>query len=474
MGSLLGSDVAVAFGAVVGGVAGVVLAKGWFESDSSLAAQALLLGRQADLSTRLADRQADLGHRIDRFRADLSSLERNLSEHADGLARLETSSTNYHETMTMAVTDTRSLLDKLARQVPSPGGMAERLRRLALPDVPEPMLSIAIPSFNRPTMLETCLASLEEEIGQRTDNVVEVCITDDASTDPDTIEVAASFCERVRFGSLRRHPTNIGLDRNLISACAPCRGKYVLVLGNDDVLVTGAIRTILDDLRGSHAPIHLYEKTRINRDGTRRPPVPGSSPVEVGRGEEHRFRTMFDAARKQGYLSTFGFVSQVVFCREPFAGIDAEPYLGLTMYPQVFVLLEAFGSQPVHYRNSTIVLHRTPTAAQKRAEGLGRREEVFMFGGVPKQTRYFGTTLAASWQRLIDRTGVDHALIINAVERLMTPKTLVDWMICNRAADRELDGRLDSVVVGDAERLFRSIAARSERSPGDRPRANAE
>ena len=77
------------------------------------------------------------------------------------------------------------------------------------------------------------------------------------------------------------------------------------------------------------------------------------------------------------------------------------------MYAPTCAIVTAFADQPVHYRNVATLLHRSPTQAQKHAEAIGRREEDFMTGGDRRRSRYFGTTLAATLQRLIDSGAID-------------------------------------------------------------------
>ena len=217
---------------------------------------------------------------------------------------------------------------------------------------------------------------------------------------------------------------------------------------------------MIDDLRANHEPVHVYEKTRITVDGRLHANVPGSSPIDLPSGATSRFATLVDAASKQGLLSTFGFISQIVYRTEPFLAVDPDTYLDLTMYPQAFILLEAFGQQPVAYRNTPIALHRTATQAHKLTEAIGRREERFMAGGPARLSQYFGTTLAAAWQRSIDHGAVDRTTISQLPERLLTRLTMVDWIRHNRAIDPDFDRSLDRHVVEDAQRFFREAPTR--------------
>jgi hypothetical protein len=363
-----------------------------------------------------------------------------------------------HDITRAALVETRRLADRLGQRNREalPEG---RLEAASTTDVDSPLLSIAIPSFNRPDALADLLASIESEMASVTAGLVEVFISDDASTDPEAIEIALAFAEKHPYAWLQIQPSNVGLERNVLASGRPCRGDYLLLVGNDDRLIPGALTTILDDIRSGDAPVLLYAKERINLDGSPRAGVAGSTPIDLPVGASHRFESFIEASLRQGLLSTFGFISSIVVRRGPFVAIDPTPYLDLTMYPQLFVMIEAFSQDPVHYRNVATVHHRTPTQSQKHAEALGRLEEEFMTGGNARLSRYLGTSLAAALQRVIDRGALDHATLSTMPENLMSDLPLIDWIRHNRSIDPAMDDRLDPSVVADADRFFAALTA---------------
>jgi GT2 family glycosyltransferase len=400
--------------------------------------------------------QLDTARRVARAEQDVQSSRAELARVADadrtGRSRLDDSQRATAEAIAM----TRAIVDKLSARI-APTVPASRLARLSETDVERPLLTIAVPSYNRPAQLAEAIASIEREVRGQFDDLVEVRIVDDASTDPETIEVAVEFAERCGFAAVHRQPVNLGIERNVVGAAQPCRGDYVLLFGNDDVMVPGALTTIVTDLQTIGAPLHLYEKSRIAVDGKPFDAVPGSSPVELAPGDTCRFPTLLDAARPQGFFSSFGFISQMVFRRAPFAAVDPSPYLDLTMYTQVFVLVEAFADQPVVYRNRPVAYHRSAPQWHKRGEAIGRREARFMSGGAAKAARYWGTALAAAWQRVLDRIGHDPGFLRDQPEHLMTALPLVAWIVANRTLDPAVDSELEPAVVADAERFLASF-----------------
>jgi glycosyltransferase involved in cell wall biosynthesis len=467
----------LAAGLVIVGSASVVVAKVAFETHSDSGAQ----------TTQAATELLELRRHVHRQQAGLADLRATAAVHTNALDRLADvprwrAETEQRELQLSRHVDQRIgfLMDALGESAATTHAAVSRLRR-RLPthdaraglagiesDVVAPLLTIAIPSFNRPDELTACLDSVAREVLAHGNDAVEVCITDDASTDPDALETAAQFAMKHGFAALRVNPENVGLERNLLESVRSCRGRYVLILGNDDMLCPDALHTVVADLSSEGTPpLWVYEKLRVNQDGDAVPPVPGSTPIELATGESCRFGSFIEAAGGQGLLSTFGFISQVVFERAPFRAVDEAPFLDLTMYPQVFVMAQAFASTVVGYRNHPIVFHRTPTHARKFAESLGRREQSFMAGGRLRASRYFGSTYAASLQRAIDRGALRFEDVIQLPERLMGSGSVVDWIDANRSG-AEIP-TLPSDVIVDADRFFSAVHSAREANLESRP-----
>ena len=157
---------------------------------SQVAAQSGLL---SDEVVRLSGDAARAAAGVEQLLADARRLE------ADA-RRLETDA----RTTRAGLGSLRTIVDKIAVRLPTAAG-SKRLAALSRTNVVDPLLSIAIPSFNRPEALGECLQSLEAELERLPSGVVEICITDDFSTDPDTLEIAADFAERCSYASVRRH-----------------------------------------------------------------------------------------------------------------------------------------------------------------------------------------------------------------------------------------------------------------------------
>ena len=186
-----------------------------------------------------------------------------------------------------------------------------------------PAISIAIPGYNRPDLLAQCLESIVAEVERSGTDRVEVWVTDDRSTRRSAIETARGFAERHQYIGFRLNPTNIGLERNLIEACHPCRGEFLLILGNDDMLHPGALDEMLADIDASRHDLMVYGKVRIDNEGEIiSEPARGAIPT-TARPDLREYPDVLGFARSTGVLSGYGSSGHPG--AELFV-IDAEPY----------------------------------------------------------------------------------------------------------------------------------------------------
>ncbi len=98
-----------------------------------------------------------------------------------------------------------------------------------------PIFSILLPTFNGSRYLAETLQSLLDQ--DFTD--WELIVFDDFSTDT-TYDIARSISDsRIRCF---RHLSNLGYGGNLSSCVKEARGKFIFLLGQDDILLPGALR----------------------------------------------------------------------------------------------------------------------------------------------------------------------------------------------------------------------------------------
>ncbi|RZS87405.1 glycosyl transferase family 2 [Motilibacter rhizosphaerae] len=108
-----------------------------------------------------------------------------------------------------------------------------------------PLLTLAIPTYNRAPQLDELLAHLVAELAP-VDVAWELAVHDNASTDS-TSEVVERWQRKVGEERFRyvRHQRNTGGIANLVSTLELARGTWVWTLGDDDVLHPGCVAEVI-------------------------------------------------------------------------------------------------------------------------------------------------------------------------------------------------------------------------------------
>ena len=115
-----------------------------------------------------------------------------------------------------------------------------------------PRLSICIPTYQRAELLDACLASVLPQLEPLGDDV-ECVISDNASTDA-TAAVVDRYAREYRLLHFR-NASNIGILGNITKVVTQlARGEYVLLIGDDDTMMIGAVKRILAHLKFGDSP----------------------------------------------------------------------------------------------------------------------------------------------------------------------------------------------------------------------------
>jgi glycosyltransferase involved in cell wall biosynthesis len=117
--------------------------------------------------------------------------------------------------------------------------MSEELRRR---EITKPLLTIAIPTYNRAWCLRELLTVLADQL--KDEPRVELIISDNASPD-ETPSVVQDFVARGLPVRYIRNIQNIGPDANFLQCFEQAWGKYVWIFSDDDLIVPGGLAKIL-------------------------------------------------------------------------------------------------------------------------------------------------------------------------------------------------------------------------------------
>ena len=107
-----------------------------------------------------------------------------------------------------------------------------------------PMLSVCVPTYNRATYLDECLAALAPQAAALG---VPVYVSDNGSTD-NTSEVLANYCNAYAGITAVRQECNLGYDLNHKAVIDMADSRFIWLMGDDDVIMEGALERLLGAL----------------------------------------------------------------------------------------------------------------------------------------------------------------------------------------------------------------------------------
>ncbi len=179
--------------------------------------------------------------------------------------------------------------------------------------VPAPLLSICIPTFNRAPFLAELLETLLPQLPALGEQV-ELLLSDNASTD-NTPQVVASFQQRgLRIRSIR-NPENLGADGNFLQCLSLATGRYLWLLGDDDLPTPHAVPQLVSLLlQGEQtAPFDLVYLSSFG--------FSGQLPADLTPLTTDRFGRFAEVVTDGAYLlekvnALIGLISVVIINRE--------------------------------------------------------------------------------------------------------------------------------------------------------------
>lgn len=203
----------------------------------------------------------------------------------------------------------------------------------------QPRLSICIPTYNRRKYLGETITSISRQIDAADASQVEICVSDNASTD-DTealiAEIQQSTPVRIVYSRSER---NMGADANYLRAVELASGDYCWLMGSDDVAMPGSVQTFLREIENGH---DVYLCNRVDCDIN-------MNPVRNNFWLDESVSTsIFDLAdpvqfEKYTRLSKsigalFSYLSSLVFKRKKWVAIQIDPRFLGSAYAHVYML----------------------------------------------------------------------------------------------------------------------------------------
>lgn len=190
------------------------------------------------------------------------------------------------------------------------------------------LLTVAVPTYNRVEKLRCCMERLLAEVKGRD---VEILVSDNASTDGTDIYMN-ELCLNHPEITYARNAENVGPDRNFLNCYERASGEYVLLLGDDDMLLPGAVDSILEALGRKPVFVHLNTSNLKSFE-----PLTYTAP-RVPEGHLKEYYSKDDLMKDMGIFVTF--LSAMVLRTELVREIqNKEQYIG-TYFIQSHIALK--------------------------------------------------------------------------------------------------------------------------------------
>jgi glycosyltransferase involved in cell wall biosynthesis len=152
-------------------------------------------------------------------------------------------------------------------------------------------LTIIIPTRNRQEHLRRLLSRISDEIDlSRCRQSVQVIIGNNASTDG-TERIAAEFQQKHANTVVLNHVDDCGPENNILKCLSFVSGAFLWIIGDDDLPMTGSLKPLLEELKGSKPDLICLESEWVTDTSHERkaPFRPGFEFVSVTRLDVAQF-----------------------------------------------------------------------------------------------------------------------------------------------------------------------------------------
>ncbi|MDH6592543.1 GT2 family glycosyltransferase/glycosyltransferase involved in cell wall biosynthesis [Variovorax sp. TBS-050B] len=305
------------------------------------------------------------------------SLWRRLSVHGQELVRARFGEAANRGALLRVLNDARVL------PIPLWQAHCENLQSVVVPAPPADVpvdVTIIVPAFNQWAMTRACIASIVCA-GAGTGVRYEVIVADDGSTDE-------TRSAETRIPGLRvvRTPRNLGFLKNCNHAATHARGKYILLLNNDAVVLPGWLDGLHDTLE-SDASIAIAGSKLLNQDGSLQEAGGGllsdASGVSIGRWlrtadgwrRGARDEAVFNFQRETDYVTGASLIVRTSFWRAV-GGFDESFEIAYCEDSDLAMRARALGHKVVYQPRSEAVHleHQSYADVDEGADAKGRGE----------------------------------------------------------------------------------------------------
>jgi glycosyltransferase involved in cell wall biosynthesis len=214
-----------------------------------------------------------------------------------------------------------------------------------------PVLSVVIPTFQRPDEMILAVTSVANQIDETLADKVEIIISDNASG-PDSHAILKQLAETHPSINYYVHAENEGGLFQIYAAPHRARGRWTWVFGDDDALGEGGLRAIVEVLEREEPGFltvnrQVWNKTLDQQIAGAKHDLP-----------DQRFDTFVDLLGLFGF-DQLSFLTSQIYATDAARAVETPAYLdSKCRYSQLAYYLEAFHDLPSYYLAAPVVWHR--------------------------------------------------------------------------------------------------------------------
>lgn len=271
-------------------------------------------------------------------------------------------------------------------------------KELQPPEIIKPLLTIAIPTYNRAGCLTELLTVLADQL--KDEPRVELIISDNASPD-ETPSLVQDFVARGLRLRYIRNPQNVGPDANFLQCFEQAHGKYVWLFSDDDLIVPGGIAKILAYCAGAEYDLIWVSAYSFGKFHKPRPAKTRRDAVEISDASVYAKRVHV----------FFTFITGNIINKDTVLGAGPKPFSSLV------------GTGLAQLGWTYTALNRFVRGLYIREKLIGMREN--NTGGY-KLFQVFGSTLATITRDWLPSGNLAHIVMNGTIQRFW-PLMLLEY-----------------------------------------------
>jgi hypothetical protein len=214
-----------------------------------------------------------------------------------------------------------------------------------------PVLTIVVPTFNRPNELIQAITCLCDQLKDGLEAKVEILVSDNGSG-AETLDAIKGLAQRYPVLSYMFNARDEGGFFNFFAAPWRARGRYTWVFGSDDLMLDGGVANVVAALEREQPSFLTMNQRVVNASITQ------SLIESMNTCESRAFSTMGDMFKAFG-INQFAFITAQVDRTDAARKLDYEHYLRAnTRHPHIAAFLEKHWGKPAYYLADTHLIHR--------------------------------------------------------------------------------------------------------------------